>query len=205
MGKLFPTNAEYVPIGGGSINQAFKVIDDGKSYFCKVNSARDFPGLFEKEASGLNALRSTNCISTPAVLSLDYQDGKQVLLLEWIESGSKTGAFWKSFGQHLANLHAWQNAWPEEPSFGFMDDNYMGALPQQNSFMNDWCDFFREKRLEPQLHLAEQNGLLPSDTRSRFERLYEKFPQIFETVLPSLLHGDLWSGNFICNEHSEPF
>lgn len=204
MGKLLPTNATYIPVGGGSINQTFKVIADGKNYFCKINSVTDFPALFEKEASGLNMLRSTGCISTPAVLEIDYQESNQILLLEWVEGGLKSQAFWKNFGQRLANLHAWQNIGPEKPSFGFKEDNYMGALLQLNSFMDDWCDFFREKRLEPQLNLAAQNGLLPSATRSRFEQLYEKFPQIFEPAPPSLLHGDLWSGNFICNQNVEP-
>jgi fructosamine-3-kinase len=197
-------NISFTSVGGGSINHTFQVNAGNKKYFCKVNSASGFPKLFEKEASGLNALKSTQCISTPDVLRLDYLNDNQVLLLQWVDSGLKNQAFWKNFGQRLANLHAWQNPSQPQSTFGFSEDNYMGALPQQNSFMDDWCDFFREKRLEPQLNLAEQKELMPSATRNRFKRLYEKFPQIFEAVPPCLLHGDLWSGNFLCNANAEP-
>lgn len=224
MGKLLPNNAALLKahigkmiaqlqgvsnisitsVGGGSINDTFQVNAGNRKYFCKVNSATAFPKLFEKEASGLNTLRSTNCIATPSVLGLDHLNDNQVLLLEWVESGLKSQAFWKNFGQRLAKLHAWQNESLPHLAFGFSEDNYMGALPQLNSFMDDWCAFLRQNRLEPQLKLAEQKGLLPSATRSRFEQLYEKFPQIFEPAAPCLLHGDLWSGNFLCSENAEP-
>lgn len=197
-------NIKYIAISGGSINQTFKVIADGRNYFCKVNSITGFRGLFEREASGLNMLRDSGCVSTPAVSGLAYKDGNQLLLLEWVESGRKTELFWKNFGQKLASLHTWQHPLNAQSRFGFSEDNYMGALPQQNSFMDDWCAFFREQRLEPQLKLAEQNGLMPSVTRKKFEQLYQKLPQIFEPVAPSLVHGDLWSGNFLCNVNAEP-
>lgn len=194
----------FTTVGGGSINHAYQVIAGGRRYFCKINSASSFPGLFEKEAKGLLALQHTGCILTPSLAALDTAHGYQVLLLEWVESGLKNETFWSNFGRRLANLHTWRHESNPATAYGFAEDNYMGALPQSNTYTNDWCQFFRQHRLEPQVQAAMQHGLLSSVTRNKFERLYEKFPQIFGAVSPSLLHGDLWSGNFLCDQNAEP-
>ncbi|HYC29564.1 MAG TPA: fructosamine kinase family protein, partial [Chitinophagaceae bacterium] len=138
-----------------------------------------------------------NSIATPAVHGMYEYDDDQILLLEWIEGGMRTTAFWKNFGQGLAKLHATSNT-----SCGFHEDNYMGALSQVNTFTESWCDFFREHRLKPQAALA--GNALPSSMHASLEKLYSKLPSIFPSGPASLLHGDLWSGNFLCNEQSQP-
>ena len=94
-------DTRFDSVSGGSINQAFRVTTAGKSFFCKINSANNYPGLFAKEASGLRTLRHAGAIKAPAVEGVHEHDGCQILLLEWIEGGLRTEEFWKSFGKEL--------------------------------------------------------------------------------------------------------
>lgn len=93
---------------------------------------------------------------------------------------------------------------PEQSSFGLANDNYMGALPQYNEPLSDWNQFFICRRLEPQLKLAADAHLMTSQQVRHFEKLYRELPAIFGEVRPALVHGDLWSGNFLCDEAGEP-
>jgi protein-ribulosamine 3-kinase len=195
-------SAVFMSVGGGSINQAWQVTANGQKFFCKVNDSKQYPGLFEKEANGLKALRQANCIQTPAVIGVHYKYEQQLLLLQWVEKDSRrTDAFWKRFGRELAALHSWKGG---QAMPGFEEDNYMGALPQYNSPMDNWCDFFRERRLKPQADLAKRRQLLPVPLLSSLDNLYKKLPDIFPAEDTSLLHGDLWSGNFLCGEAGTP-
>jgi protein-ribulosamine 3-kinase len=187
-------------VGGGSINNTYQVtINGSKNFFLKLNAADRYPGLFEKEKEGLRYLGARNCITVPAIIFCGKCENDQLLLLEWISPGQQTEQFWKKFGEQLARLHK-----VHDERCGFASDNYMGALPQKNQFMDRWTDFFIHCRLQPQVDLALGNGLLSPDQASLFQLLYRKLDTVFNTESPSLLHGDLWSGNFMCNESSEP-
>ena len=190
---------EIHPVSGGSINQTFRVSTLSHTLFCKTNSATKFPHLFEKEARGLILLGQQDVIKVPAVKEVFEMEGQQVLLLEWIKSGEKTNSFWKTFGQCLATLHHIHNA-----SCGLDYDNYMGSIPQQNKPAANWTHFFSEQRIQPLVHQCVQKNLLAVKQVQLFEKLYLRLPELFNEEPPSLLHGDLWSGNFMCNEHSEP-
>jgi protein-ribulosamine 3-kinase len=174
-----------------------------RQWFCKINDAAPFPGLFAKERDGLAILGAQHIIRVPAVVACETiatTDGtKQVLILEWIEPSVRTEGFWRLFGEQLARLH--QVSWD---SFGLDDDNYMGALPQCNHPSQGWVDFFIQQRLAPQIRLAAKKGLLGNDAIRQFERLYKALPGIFPDTAPSLLHGDLWSGNFLCDREGQP-
>jgi fructosamine-3-kinase len=184
-------------VGGGSINDTYQVVTDvAQSYFLKCNKAAEYPGLFREERRGLEYLQQY--VRTPEVITEAVIGDTQLLLLEWIGSGPRTGGFWKGFGEKLANLH-----YQSYPQFGFLSDNYMGALPQANTYTGTWVDFFTHCRLRPQAELAGRNGLLPLRWLDRFENLYHALPSIFAEEKPGLLHGDLWSGNFMCNEDSQ--
>jgi fructosamine-3-kinase len=122
-----------------------------------------------------------------------------LLVLEWIESGIRNETFWKKFGEQLAQLHT-----ISREHFGFVEDNYMGSLTQVNSFATNWTDFFIRCRLQPQIELAINNHLLQKSHIASFESLYKKMGSVFNIEKPSLLHGDLWSGNFMCNDRSLP-
>ena len=80
----------------------------------------------------------------------------------------------------------------------------MGSLPQSNILRDDWTDFFVQQRLQPQVELAINNKLLEKKHSISFTKLYQKIEGLFEKEKPSLLHGDLWSGNFMCNQQSLP-
>jgi len=188
------------PVGGGSINDTYQLISNSTSrFFLKINSATRYPQLFEKEKAGLEFLRKQNIIRVPSVLLCEETEGDQLLLLEWIEGGLKSEKFWQLFGEQLAALHHVTNS-----RFGFEVDNYMGALPQLNQQRNNWIEFFIHNRLHPQIQIAGEQRLLTTKHVTEFEDLYLKLPGIFNEEKPSLLHGDLWNGNFICDEQSCP-
>jgi fructosamine-3-kinase len=90
------------------------------------------------------------------------------------------------------------------PVFGLAEDNYMGALPQYNGYMDSWPAFFIQQRLEPQVKLAVDKGLLSARESSEFEKVYQAIPSVFPYSTASLLHGDLWSGNFLCDDQYRP-
>ncbi len=195
----------YSPVSGGSINQAYQlIINQKEKFFCKINSISKFPLLFEKEKNGLELLASQHILRTPAVIVHDTYEDRQVLVLEWIEPGLKTNQSWKNFGKQLAQLH--QQCWTEndQPVFGLKEDNYMGALPQSNTASGNWIEFFIEQRLQPQCKLAMDKGLLNKTHLQQFEKLYAHLPGIFAATTSSLLHGDLWSGNFLIDTKEQP-
>jgi protein-ribulosamine 3-kinase len=194
------SSLDLTSVGGGSINNTYRLtINSNKKFFLKLNSSIKFPGLFEKEKNGLEFLGRQNCILTPAIILYEKIDNYQLLLLEWIEPGLRNENFWKKFGGQLAQLHSISNE-----HFGFAEDNYMGSLPQINSLTANWTDFFINYRLQPQIELAINKNLLQNSHLSSFESLFKKTGSIFNIEKPSLLHGDLWSGNFMCNDRSLP-
>jgi fructosamine-3-kinase len=216
------------PVGGGSINSAFQILSKpNKRWFGKFNNARQFPGLFIKERNGLALIRRLGPIRVPAVVACAEVEDTQVLLLEWIDEGLPTEDFWRRFGHQLALQHrvsspestvtppASDVAQPASaitppassfppPAFGLGEDNYMGALVQDNTFSPTWVEFFRDRRLDPQVRIAADKGLLDTAACRQFERLYDKLPEFFPVEPPSLLHGDLWSGNFLCDTAGQP-
>lgn len=190
----------FIAVGGGSINHAYQLLINGNfRYFIKLNSEKDYPELFATEKSSLELLGTAKVIRIPHVVALTAVAGYQVLILEWIEQGLKTTAFWRSFGEQLALLHR-----TDSNSFGLDIDNYMGALPQTNTKEADWCIFFTQQRLVPQIRMARDAQLLGKNEMDHFERLLLRLPDIFAPEPPALLHGDLWSGNFLCDEYSQP-
>lgn len=180
-------------IGGGSINEAYHVQSRDKSVFVKVNNANAYPGMFEAEARGLELLRTHSRFEIPKVLDTGEVDNTSYLIMDWIPSGTPDSDFWENFAVNLADLHR-QN----EEMFGLDHNNYIGSLPQQNENRYSWSEFYIEMRLEPQLRLARNDGLVDSDLIRSFDKLFARIENLFPEELPALIHGDLWSGNFIC-------
>jgi len=187
-------------VGGGSINDCYRInIRNDRYCFCKVNSATKFPHLFSKEKKGLEFITSKRVIKTPVIIDCFTAMDKQVLIMEWIESAGKNESFWKLFGEQLAAMHH-----VHHDQFGWIEDNYMGSVPQQNTWKHSWCEFFIEHRLQPLVTQCSNAHLLSSENRLSFEKLYSKLPVIFNEEKPSLVHGDLWSGNYMCDEKQLP-
>ena len=174
-------------LSGGSISDVFQVESgDGRRLVAKF--AR--PGLLEEEMEGLEALRGTNTVRVPEVHVLHVEDQAAVLLMEELPVGGDPD--WAAFGRTLASLHQA----PAGDRYGFTRDNHLGTTPQCNRWMEDWPRFNREQRHGPLVEaIASGGGLCGSDLG-----LVLKTLDAFEAVLPrrptpSLLHGDLWSGN----------
>lgn len=144
-------------------------------------------------------LESTGMILTPKALQFHEWDDYQLLIMEWIEAGIATPQFWRTFGRQLAELHSFSSG-----TCGLETDNYLGSIRQSNTPDSSWINFFTEQRLKK---MAERNvkcGRLDPDHLRRLDALYKKLPQIFEPEDFSLLHGDLWNGNFLVNRDSLP-
>jgi protein-ribulosamine 3-kinase len=201
--ELIPSITNEIHFGsvaGGCINETYKIGFSDKLFFCKVNSASKFPHLFEREAQGLKLIARQKTIKVPEIIDNFEIDHHQILLLEWIDEGERTESFWKKFGEQLAALHQVSNAF-----FGLNEDNYMGSIPQSNKPTDYWIDFFIHQRLQPLVQECLSKKLLSPKHQSQFEKLYDQLPSIFDNEQrPALLHGDLWSGNFMCNKYSEP-
>ena len=186
-------------IGGGSINHAYKVTTSSGSYFLKYNEAQAHPNMFSSEYKGLKVLADTKTIRIPEALY--YYEGEEYscILMEYILETNPSNYFWKSFAQNLANLHRYS-----ADSFGLDFSNYMGSLPQSNRQHTTFIDFFIEERLQPQIILARDNGYLHSAHIRKAEKLYQELSSIIPEEKQALVHGDLWSGNFMCDEKGEP-
>ena len=186
-------------VAGGDINRSYAVtLNTGDKIFMKANAKENF-GFFKAEASGLFALAMTGTLATPKILCAGTDDGQEVgysfLLMEFIKSAAPVSDYWKIFGRELAALHqADASKFVARDAFGFFEDNFIGARPQDNSPAATWLEFFRDKRLAPQFKAADAN--FSSADRSRITKLLDHLDDfLIEPKAPSLLHGDLWSGN----------
>lgn len=180
-------------VSGGSINQAAKVtLTNDKTCFLKWNTTAD-PRMFSVEEKGLNLLASADtALKIPAVITTGQTDEKTgYLLQEFIEEGSPKPDSATNFGRELAQLHR-----HHEEQYGLDHHNYIGRLPQSNTWHKNWVDFFVQERMKPQLQMATESGKLGPGIISHFEGMFKKLADIFPDEPPSLLHGDLWGGNY---------
>jgi protein-ribulosamine 3-kinase len=184
---------------GGCINHGGKLTTSKGPFFLKWNSAMSFPEMFEKEAKGLSILKSASAIQVPKVEFVSSVSQYQYLLLEYVASGFRKDDYWSQFGEQLACLHQ-----ITQVEFGLEHDNYIGSLAQINAISKDWIQFFIEKRLQVQIDLALKEHLLPTNVISKFEKLFARMPDLLIPEQPSLLHGDLWSGNLMTTSNGMP-
>lgn len=190
--------SECRAIGGGSINDACKLQYGNSHFFVKWNDAGRYPGMFETEAKGLHLLKQSDALYIPEVIATAKSNETSFILMEYIEQGRGDRHFWEVFGTRLAKMHR-----HTADSFGLDHDNYIGSLPQYNAQKAGWPDFFTEQRLEPQLKMARDTGLADRSLSRSFQQLYNKMGDLFPTEPPALLHGDLWSGNYLCNSEKQ--
>ncbi|CAI5986394.1 unnamed protein product [Closterium sp. NIES-65] len=189
------------PVFGGCINNASRYETDVGSFFVKTNSSAG-PAMFEAEVAGLQAMVEAGAIRVPRPFTAGAMPRRgSYVVMEFIEFGHlKTQA---ELGRQLALMHL-QGMSPNG-QFGFHCDNTIGSTPQPNKWESDWVTFFREHRLGHQLKLIRKqfadNALVASG-----EKLLEKLPELLGgvEVKPSLLHGDLWSGNIAADKEGNP-
>lgn len=193
------TIKKAVPAHGGSINECFVLETSEGKFFLKRNENDKFPRMFEEETKGLQQLSISPILRIPKPISNGIFKGQAYLLTEFIESGLQTENFWEKFGQGMAELHK-----NNRDYYGADSDNYIGSLVQSNSVHRQWADFFIQQRLRPQIQLTTEKHLLDRTELEMFDKLFLKLDSFFPVELPALLHGDLWSGNFICSTNSQP-
>lgn len=184
-------------VGGGSINLATCVTDGDRQYFIKTNQQR-YMGMFEAEAQGLFEMAASKTVRVPGPVCNGSFDQHCFVVMEYLELGGHADMV--LFGQQLAAMHA-----VIQERFGWEMDNTIGSTPQPNSRSTDWVQFWRDHRLGFQLELAASNGY-GGKLQRLGERLMSDFPILFESYQPkaSMLHGDLWSGNYGGLEDTEP-
>ncbi|MBE0696283.1 MAG: fructosamine kinase family protein, partial [Anaerolineaceae bacterium] len=174
-------------------------VETGKNiYFLKWN-ANTLPGLFEKEAVGLSLLAATKTVIVPEVLAFSERTNATpaYILLEWLEgSGNADQAL---LGEQLAALHRSASESAKKQQYGLDHDNYIGSTPQYNHPEPDWPTFFIQQRLLPLITLNQQQGRLTPERITGLEKLIDRLPDLLNrsSHSPSLIHGDLWSGNVI--------
>lgn len=170
----------------------------GKEYFLKYGNSSL---TYLCGANGLKELAKAKAIHIVEVIAV----GESYILTEYITGKSTSDTFYQTFGKAFARLHRYQGK-----SFGFYEDNFIGANPQLNipegEETTNWATFFFQKRLLYQFRLAEHNGYVSSSMRNGFKRLENNVEGILHSSIepPTLLHGDLWAGNFLCDEQGEP-
>lgn len=182
-------------LGGGCIAHATRLGTDAGTYFLKW-SREEAARTFTAEAAGLRALREAgSAIRIPEpLIVVDGGDGKAgILLLEWIERSVTSKRFWEAFGHDLADLHR-----HSAERYGFHRSNYIGRLPQENEWVANWPEFFWTRRIEPQVRRAKQTGIWQNAWEAPLKRIGDQL----DAYLPmhpeaSVVHGDLWAGNFI--------
>tara|TARA_R110002072_G_scaffold4384_16_gene30802 strand:+ start:2184 stop:2876 length:693 start_codon:yes stop_codon:yes gene_type:complete len=152
--------------------------------------------MFEAEAKGLQLLKNTNTFKIPEAISYGETEKHSYLLLEYINPGTKSPNFNNTFGHQLAAMH--QNT---ASHFGLDHDNYIGSLPQINDCnITHSAEFFVEKRLNPQWHLATQNGFDFKNIDAFLKNIQNEIPN----EPPALIHGDLWNGNYLVDTYGNP-
>lgn len=186
-------------VGGGSINDAATFTFQQERYFVKWNIDAKYPKMFALELQGLETIQSSNSISIPGVVSEGVAGTYSYLLLEAVERGVAPQDFWYHFASKLAQMHGVSSDY-----HGFISDNYIGSIGQVNLPKTSWVEFFVENRLEVMVSKASQMNQLEKAECKLFLRFYERMYRLFPVEKPSLLHGDLWSGNFMVNLQGEP-
>jgi fructosamine-3-kinase len=197
-----PEGARVVrSIGGGDINEAFEVVlADGTQAFVKTRST-SAPGEYETEAAGLRWLADAGALRTPRVLEV----GESYLALEWVPPGRLSSDGAEELGRGLAALHQAGapgfGAWSEEgPSPRF------GSLQLSNEPAQDWPAFYGTRRLQPLARACVERGALSARGAAAVERVCERLGELCgPPEPPARLHGDLWHGNVMPDEHCRPW
>lgn len=191
------TVREQRSVGGGSINSAYRISDGERHYFVKLNNASGL-AMFEAEADGLREMAGTGTINVPEPIATGMAGGQAFIVMENLPLGGSGSA--ARLGHELAALHRTTQA-----HFGWYRDNTIGSTPQYNAENADWIAFWREQRLGAQLKMAAARGAGRALLRQG-EQLLAQLPALFSGYqpVPSLLHGDLWSGNYAFCQNGTP-
>ena len=175
-------------VSGGCINQGYKISSNNAVYFVKINDANQVE-MFTAEALGLKQMFATKTIIVPQPVCWGTAGNYSYIVLQWLDLAQGNEQSWIAMGHQLAAMHRTGS----NTNFGWSRNNTIGSTPQINTWMENWADFFAQQRIGYQLKLAQRRGgsfpPLNLVVNAVKEKLMDRKPQ------PSLVHGDLWSGN----------
>lgn len=188
------------PVSGGSINQAFYVRTKEREYFAKINKTAS-EHFFLAEKKGLERLRN-NGLTVPNPILLKARDETEmVFLMEWIRSipSDETGD--RALGSLVAKMHQ-----QHSDQAGLNEPNFIGDLTQLNSPSSNWVTFYRDLRLGAMQEFAIEKGRLSKERDRRLTKLRQRLDSIIgHKPSFSLLHGDLWDGNWLYGENGQAY
>jgi fructosamine-3-kinase len=186
-------------VQGGDINQCYRLETSRGAFFIKVNASIFGLDFFEKEARGLILLANTGAIRVPRPL-FDGKFHQQVyLVMEALTKGEPVADFWERFGTSIAALHG-----HHADRFGLEYPNYIGKLHQFNQQHDSWHDFYSNERIMRLVYKAHDRQMLDSTNVTEAEAICAKLKNLIPEEKPSLLHGDLWSGNYTVADDGAP-
>lgn len=190
--KVAQTNS----IGGGCINQAYRVSDGQQAFFVKLNQASQL-AMFEAELAGLKEMYNSQTIRVPQPLCVGLAGNSAYIVMEWLNLGGRGNA-WDAMGQNLAAMHRTSS----DLGFGWHRANTIGETHQPNDWQESWLSFWRDQRLGYQFRLAKRRG----GSFPQQQKLLAALPELLSghDPMPSLVHGDLWSGNAAITAAGEP-
>lgn len=179
-------------IAGSAISQASLLNTSKGPFFMKLNAALFGHDFFEKEARGLATLANAGAMKVARPL-FDGKFHQQIfVVMEYLEQGQPSADFWEDFGRSMASLHG-----NSAETFGLEYDNYIGKIHQSNTKHETWRSFYAEERILKLVHKAHKNKQLEIQHVEEAELLCKKLGDLIPEEKPSLLHGDLWKGNFM--------
>jgi fructosamine-3-kinase len=187
-------------VGGGDIADSYLLNTAGGAVFAKLLYGTEGLEMLEAEKDGLEAIAGSNALRVPEVLGCASTPVGSCLLLEYILPGPGSGVSHRALGRGLARMHQ-----VTSPSFGWYRPNFIGRLPQINTEMPDWPAFYAEKRLTPQYEMAQSRQLLSSEEIPKSGRMEARVSSLVPDIVPCLLHGDLWSGNYLISSDGTPY
>lgn len=187
------------PIGGGCINHAAKLETNRGDFFLKWNSYCK-PDMFLRESEGLKELAKAadGLLKVPEVFcAKEVDETPGFLIQEYLPPKHANDGDDEKLGRGLAHIHKFENE-----NFGFHENNYCGATTQNNEWTSNWCEFFVENRLRYLLDLIQNERPIATSELEIFDNLLRKIPQLIPSdSVPVLIHGDLWSGNYMISEY----
>lgn len=181
----------YQNLTGGCISQVFQLQTNQGDFVIKINPTDEFDVL-KSEAKGLATLSATKTLMIPAVYEVGKLADFSFLLMEYLPRGTEKSDTFKDFGKSLALLHQHR-----ANEFGFEQDNYIGALVQSNKAYKQWSEFYWEERILPQYQMALKSNLIQEQNIPEREKFISVIENQISEVAPSLVHGDLWNGNYL--------
>ena len=187
-------------VSGGDIARAYLLETAEDRLFCKFMSGNAGLSMLRAEKAGLDHIRTTGTVKAPKVFFCQELVDEACLGMEFIASKSPSADEMRLLGEQLACMH--QNT---DSAFGYTSDNYIGSLPQSNKQHSSWLSFYVNERLMPQFKLALSRNRLQHAEVPEVSELMEKLRPYLQREQPGLLHGDLWSGNYLISSAGEPY